>query len=72
MFYFFFEWSLIPIFFIIIGWGYQPERLKARLALFFYTLFASLPLLISILLTVNWSETIKIRIISRFETPKFL
>ena len=72
IFYFFFEWSLIPIFFIIIGWGYQPERLKARLALFFYTLFASLPLLISILLSVNWSETIKIRIISRLETPKFL
>ena len=53
IFYFFFEWSLIPIFFIIIGWGYQPERLKASLALFFYTLFASLPLLISIILTVN-------------------
>ena len=72
IFYFFFEWSLIPIFFIIIGWGYQPERLKARLALFFYTLFASLPLLISILLNVNWRDTIKIRIIFRVETPKFL
>jgi len=72
IFYFFFEWSLIPIFFIIIGWGYQPERLKARLALFFYTLFASLPLLISILLSVNWGETVKIRIIFRFESPKFL
>ena len=72
MFYFFFEWSLIPIFFIIIGWGYQPERLKARLALFFYTLFASLPLLISIILNVNWRDTVKIRIIFRAETSKFL
>ena len=72
IFYFFFEWSLIPIFFIIIGWGYQPERLKASLALFFYTLFASLPLLISIILTVNWSDTIKIRIIFSVETSKFL
>ena len=72
IFYFFFEWSLIPIFFIIIGWGYQPERLKASLALFFYTLFASLPLLISIILTVNWSDTIKIRIIFNVETSKFL
>ena len=72
IFYFFFEWSLIPIFFIIIGWGYQPERLKASLALFFYTLFASLPLLISIILTVNWSDTIKIRIIFSVETFKFL
>ena len=72
IFYFFFEWSLIPIFFIIIGWGYQPERLKARLALFFYTLFASLPLLISIILAVSWSDTIKIRIIFRVEISKFL
>ena len=72
MFYFFFEWSLIPIFFIIIGWGYQPERLKARLALFFYTLFASLPLLISIILNVNWRDTVKIRMIVRAETSKFL
>ena len=72
IFYFFFEWSLIPIFFIIIGWGYQPERLKASLALFFYTLFASLPLLISILLNMGWSDTIKIRIIFSAETPKFL
>lgn len=50
IFYFFFEWSLLPIFLIIIGWGYQIERLKARLFILFYTLFASLPLLIIILL----------------------
>jgi len=50
IFYFFFEWSLIPIFFIIIGWGYQLERLKSRFILLIYTLFASLPLLIIILI----------------------
>ena len=50
LFYFFFEWSLIPIFFIIIGWGYQIERLKSRFYLLIYTLFASLPLLIIILM----------------------
>merc|ERR1712223_1250601 len=50
IFYFFFEWSLLPIFLIIMGWGYQIERLKARLFILFYTLFASLPLLIIILL----------------------
>lgn len=49
-FYIFFETSLIPIFLIIIGWGYQPERLQARLYILFYTLFASLPLLVVILL----------------------
>ena len=50
IFYFFFEWSLIPIFFIIIGWGYQLERLKSRFILLMYTLFASLPLFIIILI----------------------
>ena len=50
IFYFFFEWSLIPIFLIILGWGYQIERFKARLYLFFYTIFASLPLLLTIII----------------------
>ena len=49
LFYFFFEWSLLPIFFIIMGWGYQIERLKSRFYLLIYTLFASLPLLMIIL-----------------------
>lgn len=44
-FYIMFELSLIPIFILIIGWGYQPERLKASLRLLFYTLTGSLPLL---------------------------
>nr|YP_008993137.1 NADH dehydrogenase subunit 4 [Epiophlebia superstes]AFM83559.1 NADH dehydrogenase subunit 4 [Epiophlebia superstes] len=48
MFYFFFESSLIPTFFLILGWGYQPERMQAGVYLLFYTLFASLPLLLSI------------------------
>nr|YP_009488387.1 NADH dehydrogenase subunit 4 [Trachypeplus jacobsoni]AWD31646.1 NADH dehydrogenase subunit 4 [Trachypeplus jacobsoni] len=47
-FYFFFEASLIPTLFLIFGWGYQPERLTAGFYLIFYTLFASLPLLLSI------------------------
>lgn len=72
IFYFFFEWSLIPIFFIIIGWGYQPERLKASLSLFFYTLFASLPLLISIVIIINWSGSVKLRIIITQWMPNFL
>nr|YP_009487740.1 NADH dehydrogenase subunit 4 [Anopheles gilesi]AWB98558.1 NADH dehydrogenase subunit 4 [Anopheles gilesi] len=48
MFYLFFEASLIPTLFLILGWGYQPERLQAGIYLLFYTLLASLPLLISI------------------------
>lgn len=48
-FYIMFEGSLLPIFLMVIGWGYQPERLRAAFALFFYTLVASLPLLLIIL-----------------------
>nr|YP_009130935.1 NADH dehydrogenase subunit 4 [Ninguta schrenckii]AHH34412.1 NADH dehydrogenase subunit 4 [Ninguta schrenckii] len=48
MFYLFFEGSLIPTLMLIIGWGYQPERIQAGLYLLFYTLFASLPLLLGI------------------------
>jgi len=48
-FYFFFECSLIPTFLLIIGWGNQPERLQASLYFIFYTLFASLPLLLLII-----------------------
>nr|AVJ52504.1 NADH dehydrogenase subunit 4 [Poecilocoris rufigenis] len=48
IFYIFFESSLIPTLFLILGWGYQPERLLAGYYLLFYTLFASLPLLLGI------------------------
>nr|YP_009776979.1 NADH dehydrogenase subunit 4 [Mansonia uniformis]QJA27633.1 NADH dehydrogenase subunit 4 [Mansonia uniformis] len=48
MFYLFFESSLIPTLFLILGWGYQPERLQAGIYLLFYTLLASLPLLIGV------------------------
>nr|WRK21396.1 NADH dehydrogenase subunit 4 [Acinopterus sp.] len=37
------EFVLIPLFIVILGWGYQPERLISGLFLLFYTLFASLP-----------------------------
>nr|YP_002456251.1 NADH dehydrogenase subunit 4 [Deracantha onos]ABV23672.1 NADH dehydrogenase subunit 4 [Deracantha onos] len=47
-FYLFFESSLIPTLMLILGWGYQPERLQAGVYLLFYTLFASLPLLIGL------------------------
>uniref|UniRef100_A0AAU6QGR5 NADH-ubiquinone oxidoreductase chain 4 n=1 Tax=Aurospio banyulensis TaxID=3050091 RepID=A0AAU6QGR5_9ANNE len=49
LFYIFFEASLIPTLMLILGWGYQPERLQASTYLIMYTVTASLPLLISIL-----------------------
>nr|YP_009350723.1 NADH dehydrogenase subunit 4 [Silvestritermes heyeri]AQP27649.1 NADH dehydrogenase subunit 4 [Silvestritermes heyeri] len=52
-FYIFFESSLIPTLFLILGWGYQPERVQAGIYLLFYTLLASLPLLVGILFLYN-------------------
>nr|YP_009671926.1 NADH dehydrogenase subunit 4 [Strahlaxius plectrorhynchus]QCX31786.1 NADH dehydrogenase subunit 4 [Strahlaxius plectrorhynchus] len=49
MFYISFESSLIPTLILIIGWGYQPERIQAGVYMLFYTLLASLPLLMSLL-----------------------
>nr|YP_009563649.1 NADH dehydrogenase subunit 4 [Clostera anastomosis]QAV59271.1 NADH dehydrogenase subunit 4 [Clostera anastomosis] len=48
MFYLFFEGSLIPTLLLIVGWGYQPERIQAGMYLLFYTLFVSLPMLMGI------------------------
>nr|YP_010283890.1 NADH dehydrogenase subunit 4 [Chlorophorus annularis]ULA45458.1 NADH dehydrogenase subunit 4 [Chlorophorus annularis] len=48
VFYLFFEISLVPTLILIIGWGYQPERIEAGIYLLFYTLFVSLPMMISI------------------------
>jgi len=58
LFYLFFERRLIPTFFLILGWGYQPERLQAGLYLLFYTLLASLPLLMGIFFCYNFNKTI--------------
>nr|YP_004733180.1 NADH dehydrogenase subunit 4 [Abidama producta]ACT36226.1 NADH dehydrogenase subunit 4 [Abidama producta] len=55
MFYFFFESSLIPTLILIFGWGYQPERLNAGYYLLFYTLLASLPLLVSIIFYYDYN-----------------
>nr|UUA65131.1 NADH dehydrogenase subunit 4 [Leguminivora glycinivorella] len=60
MFYLFFEGSLIPTLLLIMGWGYQPERIQAGLYLLFYTLFASLPLLLGIFFIFNSENFIMI------------
>ena len=61
-FYFLFEASLIPILIIILGWGYQPERLQAGIYIIIYTVAASLPLLLIIIYATqkNISQSILI------------
>nr|AQM37845.1 NADH dehydrogenase subunit 4 [Unio tumidus]AQM37859.1 NADH dehydrogenase subunit 4 [Unio tumidus] len=57
-FYIMFEFSLIPILLIILGWGYQPERLQAGKYMLLYTVSASLPLLILITLIFTKSGSV--------------
>nr|YP_010577112.1 NADH dehydrogenase subunit 4 [Megabalanus coccopoma]UZN92558.1 NADH dehydrogenase subunit 4 [Megabalanus coccopoma] len=69
-FYIFFEGSLIPIYLLIVGWGYQPERLQAGIYLLLYTIFASLPLLISIFFTGKMVGGYSFSLLNQiFETP---
>nr|NP_077257.1 NADH dehydrogenase subunit 4 [Trichinella spiralis]AAK12897.1 NADH dehydrogenase subunit 4 [Trichinella spiralis]AIW57090.1 NADH dehydrogenase subunit 4 [Trichinella spiralis]QRN72123.1 NADH dehydrogenase subunit 4 [Trichinella spiralis]QRN72136.1 NADH dehydrogenase subunit 4 [Trichinella spiralis]QRN72149.1 NADH dehydrogenase subunit 4 [Trichinella spiralis] len=49
MFYVLFEVSIVPIYFIVLGWGNQPERLMAANYLVVYTLMFSFPLLVLII-----------------------
>nr|AUQ23316.1 NADH dehydrogenase subunit 4 [Pachyrhinus yasumatsui] len=53
IFYLFFEISLIPTMILIMGWGYQPERISAGVYLLFYTLFLSLPMMVSLFYLYN-------------------
>jgi len=53
IYYIIFEASLIPTLVIILGWGYQPERLQASIYLIIYTISASLPFLISLIIHLN-------------------
>nr|YP_009470519.1 NADH dehydrogenase subunit 4 [Centruroides vittatus]AVF96947.1 NADH dehydrogenase subunit 4 [Centruroides vittatus] len=58
MFYIFFEATIIPTFMIITMWGTQPERLSASLYMVLYTLSASLPFLVSLMMIMKMSETL--------------
>jgi len=61
LFYIIFEASLVPTIVLILGWGYQPERLQARSYFVIYTVTASLPLLIRLVLV--YRENIRLSII---------
>nr|YP_010620975.1 NADH dehydrogenase subunit 4 [Mimosilpha disticha]WAX39345.1 NADH dehydrogenase subunit 4 [Mimosilpha disticha] len=65
-FYLFFEGSLIPTLFLILGWGYQPERLQAGIYLLFYTLLASLPLLVGMFYIYNYLGLLYIPLLDCF------
>lgn len=50
IFYLIFECSVVPVFLIIFGWGYQSSRIDAGIYILRYTVLFSFPLLIIIIL----------------------
>nr|ANJ78399.1 NADH dehydrogenase subunit 4 [Littorina obtusata] len=67
-FYFFFEASLIPTLMLILGWGYQPERLQAGMYMMIYTVAASLPLLLMIIWSTKEASSSNIMMNSSLRT----
>nr|QEJ81547.1 NADH dehydrogenase subunit 4 [Diaphanes sp. FM11] len=58
IFYIFFEFSLIPTLFLILGWGYQPERIQAGIYMFVYTLMGALPMMVSLFYLYSFSNSL--------------
>nr|AYN73203.1 NADH dehydrogenase subunit 4 [Pollostacris sp. OR322] len=71
-FYIFFEASLVPTLLLILGWGYQPERLQAGVYLIFYTLIASLPLLIVLFKVYDYVNTLYFPLLFDFGSYYFM
>lgn len=53
-FYIIFEFSLIPTIFLVLRYGYQPERFQASIYILLYTIFSSLPFLLWIMSSGSW------------------
>nr|YP_009699979.1 NADH dehydrogenase subunit 4 [Dermestes tessellatocollis]QEK77722.1 NADH dehydrogenase subunit 4 [Dermestes tessellatocollis]QIA46728.1 NADH dehydrogenase subunit 4 [Dermestes maculatus] len=68
VFYLFFEISLIPTLFLIIGWGAQPERIQAGIYLMFYTLFASLPMMVALFFIYSKDLTLSMLLFSDYNS----
>nr|YP_010939203.1 NADH dehydrogenase subunit 4 [Pseudoligosita yasumatsui]WLF85677.1 NADH dehydrogenase subunit 4 [Pseudoligosita yasumatsui] len=66
LFYMLFEISMIPTFMLIMGWGYQSERLNAGMYMFMYTMFSSLPLMMIIYYLYNLFNSLNFLLILLF------
>ncbi|KAG7157249.1 NADH-ubiquinone oxidoreductase chain 5-like 11, partial [Homarus americanus] len=55
-----------------LGWGYQPERIQAGVYMLFYTLFASLPLLVSLLRFYRLGGSLTIGLVPCAERSNFI
>nr|YP_009159098.1 NADH dehydrogenase subunit 4 [Aegista diversifamilia]AKP55335.1 NADH dehydrogenase subunit 4 [Aegista diversifamilia] len=66
MFYIFFESSLVPILLMIIGWGYQPERLQAGMYMIMYTVMGSMFLFAIIMYLYQATNTLNVFCLMNF------
>lgn len=72
LFYIRFERSLIPTIILILGWGYQPERIQAGVYILFYTIFASLPLLVSLITLYKIERSLTFNLVSKVSSVNFI
>nr|YP_010384312.1 NADH dehydrogenase subunit 4 [Hemisquilla californiensis]UGW52180.1 NADH dehydrogenase subunit 4 [Hemisquilla californiensis] len=72
LFYVSFEASLIPTLILILGWGYQPERIGAGIYMLFYTLTASLPLLVSLMVLYSQSGSLTMGLVHEVVDKTFI
>jgi len=57
MFYVFYEFALIPVYFMILIWSDHTEKARITLKFFIYTLFGSLFMLVSLLYIYQFSKS---------------
>ena len=55
-----FELARIPIFIVIIGWGYQPEKIKAAYIILLYTIISAVPLIVVIVTKIYLSNSFRV------------
>nr|YP_009937354.1 NADH dehydrogenase subunit 4 [Trigonopterus selaruensis]QNT26825.1 NADH dehydrogenase subunit 4 [Trigonopterus selaruensis] len=72
IFYVFFEVSLVPTLFLILGWGFQPERIMAGVYLLFYTLLASLPMMVALFYLNSIFSTLELCFLSSVSSSLIL
>nr|ALO81707.1 NADH dehydrogenase subunit 4 [Phyllochaetopterus sp. AW-2015] len=68
-FYIMFELSLVPTAFLIMLWGYQPERVNATFYLLLYTITFSLPLLMMIMYMYNLTHSMSFSLLAYILLP---
>lgn len=68
-FYIFFESILIPMFLLIGVWGSRQRKIHAVYQFFFYTIFGSLLLLLSILFIYSYTQTTDINLLCNTYFP---